>query len=186
MAGRPASAACGTSAAPSRPNERIRSVASGRPAEPVEQRDRDREERHQHDDQHLRAAARTRTRSTNSGAIATIGIVWTGDEQRLDRPPDGAQRSSAIAAPTASDDDTAQPDERLDQRRDEVADRVSRKSHSAPSDARRRRQRRRVDARTARTYASQARTSATATSDERRPQPTPAAVARSVTAGSRS
>ncbi len=57
---------------------------------------------------------------TNSGAMATIGIVWLVTSSGSTARRTGAQRSRAMAVPIASTTDSAQPTQRLDQGRDEV------------------------------------------------------------------
>ena len=83
---------------------------------------------------------------TNSGAIATIGIVWLVTSSGSTARRTGSQRSSAIAAPIANVTESAQPDDRLDQRRDEVAGGGLAEVPQGAEHARRRRQRDRVDA----------------------------------------
>ena len=57
---------------------------------------------------------------TNSGAIATIGMVWLATSSGSTARRTGDQRSSAMAAAIASATETATPDDGLDERRDEV------------------------------------------------------------------
>ena len=68
---------------------------------------------------------------TNSGAIATIGIVWLVTRSGSTARRTGAQRSSAMAVAIASTTDSGEADERLDERRHEVADGRSRGSPTA-------------------------------------------------------
>ena len=70
---------------------------------------------------------------TNSGAMATIGIVWLVTRNGSTARRTGPQRSSAIAGPDRERHRQRAAHDRLDQRRDEWPTAASRKSHRAPS-----------------------------------------------------
>ena len=76
---------------------------------------------------------------TNSGAIATIGIVWLATRSGSTARRTGAQRSSAIAAAIASTTDSAKPTSVSTSVGTRWPTAVARKSHSAPEHPRRRR-----------------------------------------------
>ena len=61
---------------------------------------------------------------TNSGAMATIGIVWLRHEQRLDRATNRLPAIERDGRRDREDHGQAAADDRLEQRRDEVADGV--------------------------------------------------------------
>ena len=70
---------------------------------------------------------------TNSGAIATTGIVWLVTSSGSTARRTGSQRSSAMAAAMASTTDSAQPTSASTSVGMRWPTAASRKSHSAPT-----------------------------------------------------